>query len=189
MAQPQLCTGCVAASSYVMWGHCVWRHLLTCCTPAAPSGTAWGGNSFTLYLLTVTLIPVLFLIDWMVFESWLWLALLDAIVTKTLSVTLSDFLSTNLLIHDTRAVKVCFGGKYVSMISYRCLSFSGSICAPSGVVYKAWPGPERGEWPQGGVGRSTPVGAQHFQRRCSCITTGGSREEKDFKCCGGEGVE
>lgn len=40
MAQPQLCTGCVAASAYVMWGHCVWRHLLTCCTPAAPSGTA-----------------------------------------------------------------------------------------------------------------------------------------------------
>lgn len=177
-----------------MWGHCVWRHLLTGCNPAAPSGTA--PQSMRREQLCFMFGHLDFDSD-VIFDGLcgLWIMALTGFAPcyrnkyTCLSLCLVLLLSKDLVIYDIRAVNVCFSGKNVSMISYCCLSFSWSICAPGGVVYKAWPGPERGEWPQGGVGRSPPAGAQHFQRRCSCITTWGSREEEDFKCCGGEEVD
>lgn len=80
-------------------------------------------------------------------------------------------------------------GQYVRMTSCGGCCCSGAVRSAGGVVHEARPGPERGERPQGGVGRSTPPGAQHVQRRRSCVTAGGAGEEEDVERCGGEEVE
>lgn len=70
-----------------------------------------------------------------------------------------------------------------------CCSSSGAVRSTSRVVHEARPSAERGERPQGGVGRRSPPGAQHIQRGRSCIATGSAGEEEDIERSGGEKVE
>lgn len=71
-----------------------------------------------------------------------------------------------------------------------CCRSSGAVGSTGGVVHKARPGAERGERPQGGVGRRSPPGAQHVQRRRSRVAAGSAGEEEDVvERGGGERVE
>lgn len=70
-----------------------------------------------------------------------------------------------------------------------CCRSSGAVGSTGGVVHEARPGAERGERPQGGVGRRSPPGAQHVQRRRSRVAAGSAGEEEDVERGGGERVE
>lgn len=75
------------------------------------------------------------------------------------------------------------------MMSCVCRCCSGAVRSTGRVVHEARPGAECGERPPGGVGRSSPLGAQHVQRRRSRVAAGSAGAEEDNERGGGEEVE
>lgn len=79
--------------------------------------------------------------------------------------------------------------KLMVMVSCVYCCSSGAVGSTGGFVHEARPGAERGERPQGGVGRRPPPGAQHVQGRRSRVAAGSAGEEEDVERGGGERVE